>query len=206
MRQLGSCKGIRLGGGSLFQGLRGFFLDFAAGVSEMEKFVLPHVWATHRSCAPRSLCCKAGTVLSKKAWNSDGGRWRVVEKQMYVVCWSKQCSCFKIGPLSSTVMAMQINTSSCWLFFLFSNHHPRTWGLKVEKSLGGHQIPCLPLSYTVSKLAPTTWGGPQDLTQVLSMSLVNYRLSVPCDPQPLLPPKSCTHSNHELILMKNWSQ
>ena len=61
------------GGGVTISGPEGFFLAFAAGVSEMEKFVLPPVWAAHRSCAPRSLCCKAGTVLSKKPWNGDRG-------------------------------------------------------------------------------------------------------------------------------------
>ena len=76
-------------GKAIISGPEGFFLAFAAGVSEIEKFVLSPLWAAHIYCAPRSLCCKVGTVFSKKLWKEMGevrGEGGSGEKQMHAAC------------------------------------------------------------------------------------------------------------------------
>lgn len=79
--------------GVTISGSEGFLLACAAGVWEMEKFVIPLVWAAPGTCAPGGPWGREGTVLSKKPWNDGGG----VEKRMHTVCLSKQCFFFKIG-------------------------------------------------------------------------------------------------------------
>lgn len=92
------------GRGSLFQGLKGSLLAFVAGVSQMEKFILSQVWAGHRFVPPQVSVAKQELYSARSPGmkrqevgmvvGSGGGGWGGVEKQMYAVCWSKQCSCF----------------------------------------------------------------------------------------------------------------
>lgn len=89
MRQPGNfCQCFFLGG-VIISGPEGFFLAFAAGVSEIKKFILSPLWAAHIYCAPRNLCYKVGTVFWQAALERDGGGWGEEgsgEKQMYAIC------------------------------------------------------------------------------------------------------------------------
>ena len=194
MRQPGNfCQCFFLGK-VIISGPEGFFLAFAAGVSEIEKFVLSPLWAAHIYCAPRSLCCKVGTVFSKKLWKEMGkvGEREVVERNRCMLhADQSSVPAPQRVPLSSAVRAMQINTSPCWLFLL-SSHHPRTQGPKVEKPLEGHQIPSLPpcktsdLGRSSGARAPVVYSNilPRCSVQALSIPVLNWCLSASLSPNP----------------------
>ena len=89
-----------------------------------EVYPFPIMGSSHILCPQKSLL-QSRNCVRQAALERDGGGWGEEgsgEKQMYTICWSKQCSCSKMGPFSSAVRAMQINTSPCWLFFLSSHH------------------------------------------------------------------------------------
>lgn len=81
------------------------------------------VCSSPRMGSPQILCLQKSLLQSRNCAQQEvleswWGRSWGGEEQMYAVCWSTQCSYFKIGPLSSAVMAMQINTSHCHSSFL----------------------------------------------------------------------------------------
>lgn len=194
MRQPGNfCQCFFLGRVIKSSGPEDFFLAFAAGVSEIVKFFLSPLWAAHIYCAPRSLCCKVGTVFCKKLWKEMGevGEREAVERNRCMLH-ADQSSVPALKWVPSHLLSGQCNKHlPCWLFFL-SSHHPIPQGPKVEKPLEGHQILSLPpcktsdLGRSSGARAPVVYSNilPRCSAQALSIPVLNWCLSVSLSPNP----------------------
>lgn len=116
------------------------------------------------SIAKQELCsARSPGMVTGEAW--EGVRHRETD-----VCCMLIKAVFLLQNRSPLICCHgNVNKHLALLALLFEQPPPKNSGSEVEKSLRDNQIPSLPPGKTVSKPAPTTWGGDQERGLGLSL-------------------------------------
>lgn len=103
MRQLGSCKCINLRGVTI-SGSEGFLFSLCSWYLWNGEVCPSPSLGSLQILYPQEPLLQSRNCAQQEVLEWLWGRRWGVEEQLYAVCWSTQCSYFKIGPLLSAVM------------------------------------------------------------------------------------------------------